>query len=190
MAWTTERTSLSHPLQIAAVSAPGGGIVGVTFCPGKCQPHAMTGTWRRDLELDLKIIKAWGGGVVVTLVTSAELAELKVAHIGEAAEALGLTWLHLPITDVSIPSPEWERAWTRERSRVHAELNSNGGVVVHCKGGLGRAGTVAARILIERGMPPAEAIREVRHVRPGAIQTAAQEAYVRALRTGDLDPRA
>ena len=35
-------------------------------------------------------------------------------------------------------------------------------VLVHCRGGLGRAGTIAARLLIELGMEPTKAIASVR----------------------------
>jgi ADP-ribosyl-[dinitrogen reductase] hydrolase len=46
-----KRTSATHPLQIAAVKAgPGFGRVGITFCPGKWDRHAMTGKWERDLR--------------------------------------------------------------------------------------------------------------------------------------------
>ena len=55
-------------------------------------------------------------------------------------------------------------------------------MVVHCLAGLGRSGTVAARLLIELGHDPDEAIRRVRLARPGAIQSAAQEHYLLALR--------
>ena len=51
-------------------------------------------------------------------------------------------------------------------------------MLVHCRGGLGRAGTIAARLLIELGIEPATAIERVRAVRPGAIETRAQEEYV------------
>ena len=54
-------------------------------------------------------------------------------------------------------------------------------VLVHCKGGLGRAGMIAARLLVELGTPPEEAISQVRSVRPGAIETPTQERYVRQL---------
>jgi protein-tyrosine phosphatase len=57
-------------------------------------------------------------------------------------------------------------------------------VLVHCRGGLGRAGTVSARLLVELGVPPVEAIRQVRRVRVGAIETAAQERYVLGLAIG------
>ena len=51
-------------------------------------------------------------------------------------------------------------------------------VLVHCKGGLGRAGTFAARLLVEFGHTPASAIATVRTARPGALETLDQEACV------------
>ena len=70
------RTSLTHPLQIAEVAAPGGGAIGITLCPGKYQSDARTGAWARDLETDLAAIRAWGAGNVLTLVTEQELRAL------------------------------------------------------------------------------------------------------------------
>ena len=52
-------------------------------------------------------------------------------------------------------------------------------MVVHCKGGLGRAGMMAARLLVELGANPDAAIKEVRRARKGAIETPAQLALVR-----------
>jgi ADP-ribosyl-[dinitrogen reductase] hydrolase len=49
-------------------------------------------------------------------------------------------------------------------------------------GGLGRSGMIAARLLVELGEEPRAAIQRVRAVRRGAIETAAQEAYVLACR--------
>ncbi|MCJ7453727.1 MAG: ADP-ribosylglycohydrolase family protein, partial [Steroidobacteraceae bacterium] len=58
-------------------------------------------------------------------------------------------------------------------------------MLVHCRGGLGRAGSVAARLLVEFGADPGEAIRQVRAVRPRAIETRAQERWVEAQRPVD-----
>ena len=52
-------------------------------------------------------------------------------------------------------------------------------VLVHCRGGLGRSGTIAALLLIEFGLPNDQAIIKVRIARPGAIDIAEQEEYVR-----------
>ena len=77
------RTSVTHPIQIAAVSTGlDMGRIGVTFCPGKRQPHAATGGWDRQLDLDLAAIAAWGAVAIVTLVEPAELIDLGVANLG------------------------------------------------------------------------------------------------------------
>jgi protein-tyrosine phosphatase len=52
-------------------------------------------------------------------------------------------------------------------------------VLVHCRGGLGRSGTIAALLLIEFGLPNGLAVAQVRIARPGAIDIAEQEEYVR-----------
>ncbi len=181
-AMTTPLTSLAHPLQIAEIPAPQDGVIGVTFCPGKQQPHALTGHWARDLNLDLQTLQIWGAGIVVTLVEKRELYELAVPHLGDAVRALGMQWFHLPIPDGSIPDAHWERGWPEVAAVIHDLLNRDGRVIVHCKGGLGRAGTLAAKLLIERGRSVADAIREVRTARPGAIENIVQERYLRCIR--------
>ena len=172
------RTSLNHPLQIAALDAPGGGRIGMTFCPGKRDPAAMTGPWDRDLDTDLDAIVAWGASALVTLMEGHELAHLGVAHIGEASRDRGLGWYHLPIRDFSVPSDLFEQQWLDTGEALRARLARNESIVVHCKGGLGRTGLVAARLLIELGETPGRALARVRAVRVGAVETAEQVAYL------------
>ena len=86
--------------------------------------------------------------------------------------------LHLPIVDVSVPSAEFEQQWQQELPELLATLENGGKVLVHCKGGLGRAGMVAALLLVERGGRFESAIRKVRQARPGAIETSSQQQYV------------
>ena len=80
------RTSHSHPLEIAALDTPGGGRIGMTFCPGKQDPFAMTGAWARDLDTDLAAIRAWGASALVTLMEQHELVHLRVGRLGEAVQ--------------------------------------------------------------------------------------------------------
>ncbi len=174
----TARTSSSHPLQIDAVTVSGGGRVGMTFCPGKKDRHAMTGHWDRDLEADLASIREWGASLLVTLVEDHELALLKVPDLGSRARDHGLDWLHLPIVDVSVPSAAFEAAWPQHARGLVARLVEGDSLVLHCRGGLGRTGLVAARLLIELGDDAVAAIARVRAVRHGAIETAAQETNV------------
>lgn len=176
------RTSISHPLQIATVSAGTAlGQVGITFCPGKRQQHAATGAWARDIDLDVAAIADWDAASVVTLIEDHELADLHVTGLGDAMRTAQMEWHHLPIRDVSVPEPAFEAGWQRAGQGLRDQLRAGFNVLVHCKGGLGRAGIVAARLLVDLGWQPADALAAVRSVRPGAVETLAQERYVLTL---------
>ena len=106
------RTSISHPLQIAVVTAGREfGRIGITFCPGKYDPHGMSGAWDRDLMLDLDAISDWGAAAVVTLLEPEELMLLRVESLGQEVLRRNMLWFHLPIVDVSIPSEKFEQEW-------------------------------------------------------------------------------
>lgn len=185
------RTSHTHPLQIAEVSAePEYGRIGITFCPGKHDLFAATGAWKRDLVSDLNVIQHWGAQCIVTLMEFTELQDVNVPNLGESIQDRGITWRHLPIADFSTPSHHFEQQWIIIGAEIRALLRSGVDVLIHCKGGLGRAGMISARLLIELGMQPKLAIRAVRRVRPGAIETFSQLELVRKTKfiaNGDKD---
>ena len=98
------RTSNSHPLQIATLPiGVNGGAIGVTFAPGKYQDVAMTGSWARDLDIDLASIVAWGAQHLITLIEPWEFEELRITSLAERAKAHGLMWHGLPIKDGAAP---------------------------------------------------------------------------------------
>jgi ADP-ribosyl-[dinitrogen reductase] hydrolase len=175
------RTSLTHPLQIATVPVLGTpGFLGLTFCPGKRDAAA---EWQRDLDADLAVIRDWGADVVVTLVEAEELELLAVTGLEAAVARHGMQWLHLPIRDVSVPDAAFEQQWQATGAKLRATLRRGGRLLVHCRGGLGRAGMISARILVEFGMPAAAAIAAIRRARsPSAIETIEQENHVRSCR--------
>jgi atypical dual specificity phosphatase len=94
-------------------------------------------------------------------------------------EAAGVEGLHLPVLDFATPSPE---QLEQAVGAIEGTIAAGGRAVVHCAAGWGRTGTVLAALLVRRGMAPAEAIGEVRRLRPGSIETPAQEAAVYAFR--------
>lgn len=174
------RTSQTHPLQIAEVCAgPNFGRIGITFCPGKQDQFAATGAWERDLSADIDVIQTWGAQCIITLMEVAELTQLKVADIGEQIQSRGIEWRHLPIADFSTPSHYFEQQWITEGAQIRRLLSDGVDILVHCKGGLGRAGMISARLLVELGMEPKQAIRAVRRVRPGTIETFSQLELVK-----------
>jgi ADP-ribosyl-[dinitrogen reductase] hydrolase len=145
---------------------------------GESGIHPISGHWCRDLSIDLDAIRDWGAAAVITLVEDPELASLKVQHLGTAVRSRHMAWHHLPIRDVSTPCSQFEAQWQQRGEALRSLLRHGFKVLVHCKGGLGRAGTIAARLLAELGVEPSEAIGMVRKVRPGAIETQAQRRHV------------
>ena len=178
------RTSVSDPLQIAALTV-GDGIVGVTLCPGKGGDSVFGDGWERDLAMDVAAIRDWGASAVVTLIEDHEFEMLGVESLPDAIRGAGIEWHHLAVKDVSAPDQAFETRWVYAGARLRERLRSGDRVLVHCRGGLGRAGSVAARLLVELGAAPREAIRQVRAVRPGAIETREQERWVMAQRAVD-----
>lgn len=170
------RTSQDSPLRIAEVPCgPGQGRLGLTLCPGKKDRSA---GWDRDLGEDLRAIRDWGASTVVTLIETPEFRLLGIEDLGPEVERHGMDWVHLPIRDVDVPDERFERAWQVAGPVQHRRIDAGERLLIHCRGGLGRTGLVAALILIERGFGPSVAIDRVRAARPHAIETAAQEAYV------------
>jgi ADP-ribosylglycohydrolase/protein-tyrosine phosphatase len=181
MSHPTVLTSLNRPLRVAHVRAgPALGAVGVTLCPGKWQSVSVSGAWQRDLATDIDALQHWGAAAVVTLMPQDELQAVQADGVGAACEARGIEWHHLPIRDVDVPDDAFETAWLYSGLRLREHLRAGRNVLLHCRGGLGRSGTIAARLLVELGWEADAAIRAVRAQRPGAIETRQQEAHVQA----------
>ena len=161
---------MGEPLAIATVAVPGRrGLIGIAPYPGRSG----------DLAADVAALRAWGAAAVLCLVEAAELDLLHVSGLSDVVRQAGLSWLHLPIVDMAVPNRAFESAWEGVGPRLQALLDDGGRLLVHCRGGLGRSGTIAARLLVEAGLDPDEAMVRVRAARPGAIETAAQERYLR-----------
>jgi ADP-ribosyl-[dinitrogen reductase] hydrolase len=165
-------------LIIDAVSLPNGGAVGMVHCPGRNHVDGSGRRWNRDLGADLTSIEAWGARALVSLIEAQEFARLGIPDLAIQIRRNRLDWYHLPIRDMCVPDDDFARAWANYGAPISRYLQDGKKIVVHCAGGLGRTGTIVARLLIDFGMSPAEAMETVRRARPGAIETTAQENHV------------
>lgn len=150
-----------------------GGEVALVPCPGRQDAGP------RSLADDLEALVEWGASSVLTLIEPHEMLALGVPDLRAGIRTAGMVSHHLPITDMCAPDQRFEAAWPAVRRELLATLSNGGRVVVHCRGGLGRAGTVTAGLLVEQGATPEGAIEAVRAARPGAIETAAQMEWIR-----------
>jgi protein-tyrosine phosphatase/nicotinamidase-related amidase len=143
--------------------------VGLTILPGRKD-------WSRDLDEDIKEIKRNGITKVMNFITMDEHYAYGVSNLNEFYEKEGLEVYHLPILDQMAP--------TQDQMHVCIDILSgwiadNEKVMLHCVGGLGRSGLVAACYLKKLGMESSQAIDLVRKSRSiRAIESAQQEQFV------------
>ena len=103
-------------------------------------------------------------------------AEERCVYPLESLREHALELHHFAIRDLAPPSLHQA---VRICRLVERAMRAGDGVAVHCRGGLGRTGTVLAAVLVWLGDGAEEAIVKVRAARPMAIQTKAQADFVR-----------
>ncbi|RLG46554.1 MAG: protein phosphatase [Thermoproteota archaeon] len=115
---------------------------------------------------------------VVVLVEGHEIAPLwkSMDHYLEELRELGFDVYHSPIRDFSAPSLDQCMKILRW---ISEKVSEGKPVLVHCLGGIGRTGTIAACYLVYKdGLTPSEALSEVRRKIPYAVEVHSQEELV------------
>lgn len=164
------KTSENNPLEVDFIEAEtlkAPGRIGLSIAPGKHDEDSGA-IWKRDLDADLARIKdEFGVTKIVSLLEDHEFSELNISNYLEKAEVAGLAVKRFPVDDHGKPS---SLAEMRDAVRfVNDAVAAGEAVLIHCKGGRGRTGMLAAGCLVEQGYDPAEAIDAVREHRDGAL---------------------
>lgn len=184
MAANTAAISAGSPLQIDFVRPAIGGMIGMTHCPGRNSMDIRGIHWSRDLAEDISAIAAHRIGLVVSLLDDAELARHGAQALPTGLATRGIDWVQFAIEDFQVPGPETIAAWRAALPGLQRRLSGGDSILMHCAAGLGRTGMMAATLLIASGETPEAAIHRIRQARPGTIETAAQETFVRNFASG------
>lgn len=175
---TSNMQSVDSPIQVdfipqKTLQLPG--RLGMTFAPGK-KGQGLYQYWNRDLNEDLgRIREIYRGRKLISLIEDHELVSLDIEDLVKVAKSMGIDVVRFPIVDASVPAmkPTFELV-----ADILKGLRSGFNTVIHCRGGLGRAGTITACTLVASGLEAVSAIRSVRHARQGTIETTEQEEFV------------
>ncbi|XP_041669000.1 cyclin-dependent kinase inhibitor 3 [Cheilinus undulatus] len=137
---------------------------------------------RRNLDRDVEELQNQGVQEVFVFCTRGELNKYRVPTLLEAYRQRDFTVHHWPFPDGD--APELEQC-CQILEELQVSLETNRRTVIHCYGGLGRSGLIAACLLLQLSgaMTANKAIEILReHRGGGAIQTVKQYNFLHEFR--------
>ncbi|WCE29631.1 cyclin-dependent kinase inhibitor 3 family protein [Vibrio sp. SCSIO 43137] len=159
---------MTHPTWELPLAEQEGALI-LTPCPG---------TKEVDLETSLQQIKQQGAKAVVTALNAEEMQKAGVAELPEMVAKLGMHWYHLPIEDDCAPEADFQQQWNKVSPELHEILKADRKIAIHCMGGSGRTGLLAAHLLLEKQWSLDTIKQQVQALRPGAFTKQVQIDYI------------
>jgi protein-tyrosine phosphatase len=166
---------MTHPFDRLPLDQTSNAGLIFTPCPG---------TKGTSVAEALATLQQAGAAAVISLNPMTELESLHVADLGAQVNSNGLQWFHCPIEDNHAPLDDFAAAWQQTGTLVHQLLNEGKTVAIHCKGGSGRTGLMAAQILLERGNNKEIVKSIVQALRPYALTLEPHVHYFNSLQEG------
>ena len=153
------------------------GKIFLTCFPGRSGAKV---SFEEDIFLEeLNNFSSLNSSTVVTLVEDNEIEKLcDKKFFVRKIYSHNLKWIHMPIADLKSPDHKFMDKWQTTKVLLKNDLIEGMNIVLHCMGGKGRSGTIAAILLIEFGEKHEDAIEIVREKRKGAIETKEQEDFI------------
>ena len=108
-------------------------------------------------------IAANGIGQVISLLEAGETRALGLDCEGELVSAHSMEFLSFPVPDMGLPASVED--FTRLSWRVYQQVESGINTLVHCRGGIGRSGMLAAAVLLHTGLDAQQAFIRVTQMR-------------------------
>lgn len=159
-------------------------LFGLCSAPGKKLTKGRDGkSHDRDITKDVFNFKERGVDCIVCLLSKYELRTLGVdiSVYAKACSKVGIDLIIYPIVEMAAPEQKTTEFDTELIEKLRTLVEANESVVVHCRGGIGRAGLVACCLLLKMKLAksPSDAIKIVRKLRdPRSVESRKQEDYI------------
>ena len=151
------------------------GKLGLCGCPGTLLD---TNNQIIGIQETLEIFKNHTVDVVLSLTETSELKSLGCDNLIKEIKLNNFVWFHFPIIDFNIPTKNSLLKLNLLLSDLERFLKEEKNIIIHCKAGLGRTGTIASLLLAKLGISTKDAVQYIRKYRPGSIDTDEQKNFV------------
>ena len=158
---------MTHPFDILTLD--NGAKLIFTPCPG---------TKAVSVADALKSFKEAGAQAVITMMTMDELIENQADAIPSLCAELGMDWYHLPVEDGCAPDAPFAQAFALHKTTLLNAVNAGSTMVIHCHGGSGRTGLMAAILVLESGYEAADVKARIQRIRPKSLTSPVQVNYL------------
>ena len=158
---------MTHPYD--AITLENGGKFIFTPCPG---------TKDADLTSSIKTLKEAGADLLISMLPTDEIIKLNVTELGRETEQQGMTWYQLPVEDDHAPEQDFFSAFNPVKEAILGHLKEKKTIVIHCRGGTGRTGMMAAILLLESGYSWDKTKSLIQSIRPKALTIPAHVAFL------------
>jgi len=131
----------------------GSGFIAIMAYPGKEQ----------DAVSAIASLAHDGIRQVVSLLEPAEAAALGLEGEAQLVAAESMTFVSFPIHDMGLPASVC--AFAGLARDLYRQIDAGVNTLVHCRGGVGRSGLLAAAVLLHCGMDPRQACEQITRLR-------------------------
>ena len=130
-------------------------------------------------EIAIAALAAAGVKQVVSLLETGEARALGLEREAELVGLHSMRFLSSPIPDMGLPGSIDEFAGLSHQ--LHLQIESGTNTLLHCRGGIGRSGLLAAGVLLHEGLDAQQAFAEVARKRGRQVpETPRQGAWLTA----------
>ncbi len=116
--------------------------------------------------------------LLVILVEKTEVPEEAWDLLTKATAKTPYRFVHLPIEDYQVPDETFMADWATLAGEIDDHLTAGATIALSCHYGAGRSGTIAASMLIDRGLSMDAAIAEIRSRFADSIESEKQLTWL------------
>jgi len=110
-----------------------------------------------------------GADSIITLMADEELSRNDAQQLPTVCNDLSIDWFQLPIKDDCEPEADFATAFEQYKAELLNQIDTKKTIAIHCRGGSGRTGLMAAILMLESGTSWQQVKASIQAIRPKAL---------------------